>query len=418
MASKHLRFNHAELPANVVALVRPKLPELIDRITSQIQLQVNAYAGPRTGRRRQLIEQAVSKAVYNFVDVVDGRPGNGQLVDELFRRMGRSEAIQGKDLNSMRAAYTIATRDAWELIHQFALSRGLSATVLGSFGDALFAYMDYLIDQVSVGYQAGLGTVDRDTQRARKHLLSSLLAGSDHDDLRSLAASAVWPLPERLVICAVVVDDETPIPEGILFEDKVLTRVQRPISLLLCDAEQFADIQHEIRDVFGPANLAISWPVPHDEVPDAERWTRRALELARVGVLDVGNTIWCEEHLTTLWLYAEPRLSRRTSHGLLEPLRLESPHYRQVLSETLLAWLETNASAPALAERFGVHPQTIRYRLKRLEAMFGEHLNDTDDRLAMILTLRSSLPLRKAGQPRGDIDFQPLHARHHDAAAL
>ena len=55
---------------------------------------------------------------------------------------------------------------------------------------------------------------------------------------------------------------------------------------------------------------------------------------------------------------------------------------------TLLAWLDAQSDAPAAAERLRVHPNTLRYRLRRMEEMFGLDLSDPDSLLSAWLQLR------------------------------
>jgi DNA-binding PucR family transcriptional regulator len=41
-----------------------------------------------------------------------------------------------------------------------------------------------------------------------------------------------------------------------------------------------------------------------------------------------------------------------------------------------------------VARRLGVHPQTVRYRLRRLEELFGDALTETESRYELELALR------------------------------
>lgn len=66
------------------------------------------------------------------------------------------------------------------------------------------------------------------------------------------------------------------------------------------------------------------------------------------------------------------------------------------LVETLLAWLETRGGAPEVAERLGVHPQTVRYRLRQIRALLGDEVDDPDRRFKLELVLRARR-LRDAG---------------------
>jgi DNA-binding PucR family transcriptional regulator len=80
----------------------------------------------------------------------------------------------------------------------------------------------------------------------------------------------------------------------------------------------------------------------------------------------------------------------------LAPLRGMPPGRQDMLAETLLAWLETGKSSSVVARLF-IHPQTARYRLHKLQDLFGEQLNNPDARfeLALVLRARQASPRRQ-----------------------
>jgi DNA-binding PucR family transcriptional regulator len=57
--------------------------------------------------------------------------------------------------------------------------------------------------------------------------------------------------------------------------------------------------------------------------------------------------------------------------------------------DTLRIWLTTRGTAAQVAEQLGVHPQTVRYRLRILDRAFGAQLTDPDDRFATEIALRA-----------------------------
>jgi DNA-binding PucR family transcriptional regulator len=48
-------------------------------------------------------------------------------------------------------------------------------------------------------------------------------------------------------------------------------------------------------------------------------------------------------------------------------------------------------NVPGMAELLGVHPQTVRYRMRQLESTFAERLQDPKLRFEMELVLRSGV---------------------------
>jgi DNA-binding PucR family transcriptional regulator len=61
-----------------------------------------------------------------------------------------------------------------------------------------------------------------------------------------------------------------------------------------------------------------------------------------------------------------------------------------LLAETLQAYLDGFGDIAAVAGRMHVHPNTIRYRVRRIETLLGTSLDDPDDRLVLALGLRAT----------------------------
>lgn len=76
----------------------------------------------------------------------------------------------------------------------------------------------------------------------------------------------------------------------------------------------------------------------------------------------------------------------------LAPLAELTAKQSERLGATLLAWLQTNrGTAPEVAARLGIHPQTARQRLHRVQELFGEALTDADARFELEVALRGRL---------------------------
>ena len=108
------------------------------------------------------------------------------------------------------------------------------------------------------------------------------------------------------------------------------------------------------------------------------------------GALDGGALVLAGEHLDTLLLGAAPELAAELRERLLAPLAGEREASRARLLETLRAYLDEPGQPLRIAQRLGVHPQTVRYRLRRLRELLppGE-LEDPDRRFALALALRA-----------------------------
>ncbi len=99
--------------------------------------------------------------------------------------------------------------------------------------------------------------------------------------------------------------------------------------------------------------------------------------------------MYCEDHLVQLWLLGDRALARQIAQRRLAPLAGLTPARRARLLDTLRIWLTTRATAGEMAEQLGVHPQTVRYRIRALERAFGDQLADADTRFATEVALRA-----------------------------
>ncbi len=75
------------------------------------------------------------------------------------------------------------------------------------------------------------------------------------------------------------------------------------------------------------------------------------------------------------------------AQGLLAPLERAGAVRQGELVATLRAWLEHGCSAAATAEALTVHPNTVTYRLSRLEKLLGLDLRSFENRLNLQLAL-------------------------------
>lgn len=387
----------------ILADMRTVQSRLVARIASAIQNEVEAYAGPVLGARRKLIEAAILAGMHEFTDRLSGKARPGADVDLLFRNLGHTAAIDEQTLEALRYSLDIATREVWEELHSVAIRHHMTASMLGRLGDALFEQVGHLRDQVEAGYQAGLDERRADVQLAREALARQLVDGTDEGRLESVAAVARWLLPELLLVVCMRLPDDVLAPEPALpVPADALVLVEPPYALWLCDVRLRDSVIDEARDALGPGLLSVSIPMPPAQVNTAARLARRAHQLTERDVIHATGTVDCADHEEELWLHAEPILRERMAERLLAPLAAETPHRRRMLGMTLLIWLEQRASAPAIAHQLGVHPQTVRHRLRQLDLMFDQRLSNPGVAFPTLLALKATLPSWIASAPADD----------------
>ncbi|MFD9094583.1 helix-turn-helix domain-containing protein [Streptomyces collinus] len=151
--------------------------------------------------------------------------------------------------------------------------------------------------------------------------------------------------------------------------------------LLLADP-RLQRLLRETAAVVGPA-------VPPAQAADSLRWAR-ALRASGGGPAP-GAAPVTDPSLARLLLLADPALVRLMASRHLRPLASLTAKQRDRVAATLLACLQTpHVTAPEIAARLGIHPQTARQRLHQVHRLFGALLADPDARFEAEAALRAA----------------------------
>ena len=94
-----------------------------------------------------------------------------------------------------------------------------------------------------------------------------------------------------------------------------------------------------------------------------------------------------DEHLPELLLIRSPRLAERLRQRALGPLDDYAPRRRANLLESLRTFVECDFDRREAAARLKVHPNTLDYRLRRVETLTGLKLARTSDMVLICLAL-------------------------------
>lgn len=222
---------------------------------------------------------------------------------------------------------------------------------------------------------------------ARRELFAALTGDLPLPDLvlADLANAAGWPLPAAVRAIAPASPGETQQLAALL-DDCLGGMVGGQPCLLVPteDPEERTALDCALRGRFA----AVGHPVAPRDTASSLRWAVRLLSLTptRAG-LDT-RAVYVDDHLSTLLLLQDEPLAHALAARWLRPLADLTPRQSERLEVTLLAWLE-GGGAPEAAKALSVHPQTVRYRMRQLEKLFGPGLRDPRTRFELELALRS-----------------------------
>jgi DNA-binding transcriptional ArsR family regulator len=372
------------LPPELTEVLRPALPGVGEAIIDAISEEVPDYARPLTGTFGRQVHRGVEVALRRFVDEID-RPGSvtARRGREVYLELGRGEARAGRGLDALLAAYRVGARVAWRRLVDAATGGGLEPDVIYDLGEAVFAYIDEISAESVEGYTDEQSRVAGERERRRRALARLLAADppAPAEQVRAEALAAAWRLPDSLGALVGGPEAARHLPHDALVlvdEDACLAFVPDPAG-----PGRRAELERAAPAALGPA---VPWPQAARSLARA----RAAWSLQAAGVLDGEGLVVAGEHLDTLLLGAAPELAAELREQALAPLAGERASSREKLVATLRAYLDHPGQPQRIAQRLGVHPQTVRYRLRRLRELLGEDaLEDPDRRFALALALRA-----------------------------
>ena len=381
--------------------MRPELGRAAEEVIDAIQREVPEYARPNDDTYTSTVRRAVHQAVQQFVLQIADPGTPRETTAQLFRDIGRIEAAEGRSLEPLQSALRLGARVTWRMLCEQAVRGSLSIDVIGPVGEALFLYLDELAAACSEGFTQASAEVAGELERRRRRLLDLIVTDPpvSREAVAELARAAGWALPRRVAVVALEdrsQDHFGPLPA--LPPDVLVDVARQDPCLLVPDPDgpgRAEVIERGLRGWTG----ALGPAVPLSRAASSLRWARQMLALARRGLVTGGRgLIRCEEHLATLLLSADEELARVLSAVQLAPLARLRPVQQDVVAETLLAWLQNAGNARLAAGQLHVHPQTVRYRLRQIQELFGPVLAEPGARFELEVALRARGLLR--GQTR------------------
>lgn len=116
---------------------------------------------------------------------------------------------------------------------------------------------------------------------------------------------------------------------------------------------------------------------------DARRLAETALRTCPAS----GGTVVLDEHLPDALVVSSPALGSALADRVLGPLDRLDPSDRDVILETLTAWLDADGSAQRAGARLYCHRNTVLNRLRRFEQLTGRCLTRPRDAVEVSLAL-------------------------------
>ncbi|MBO2447675.1 helix-turn-helix domain-containing protein [Actinomadura barringtoniae] len=369
----------------------------------------------RTGpSHSDVVSKAVDGALRGFPRALEGKAVPASTLQS-FQRVGQLYARTGMKTTELLAAVSSTADVAVRQLTELGLRSGVALTA-PEIARLIGVSLTYF-DQLRLAAVTGYGDIDvprTEMGTARARLIKLLLgrrgqrgrpghaadpadraddvAGwqpaslTDSERLEEAAARAGWSLPASVAVTAVDCGGSRgPLP-GFLPPD-LLTVMDEDTVFLIVPDPSGPGRRAMVEQIVADHPAAVGPTVPPAHTAASLRLALRGLRRLPAAMLTAGTPVHVIEHIPAMLLTNCPDITGHLIKERLAPLNELRPAQRDRLAETLLACFECGFNTPEVAARVHVHQQTIRYRLRQLDDMFGPELRDPEHALDYLMAL-------------------------------
>jgi hypothetical protein len=395
-----------EVAARLAVLAPPLLDELDDMTTRMIGIlerSEGAYADQGPVVLAELFESTRSNLERGVRTLMGHAEDGGRGALDAAREVGRRRAAQGVPLETVLRAYRLGGQVTWEALR--AAARGAEAPgdseVLLEVAGSVWHVNDVQCAALAESYRTEERRLAGIDDEARQQVLDGLLGGRGGDPVFVRSASELLALPlDGRLVCAVAPPDDAGAPTIGEPVARLLKRGVRSVwgwrsgaqvGVVALGTRPVGDVLGWLAELsHGPVGVSA---VVEGAAAVGSAW-RLADTAARTLSPGVARVVSIDERLPEALLSSSPEIARRLVEQSLGQL-LELPaDERDVLLDTLTAFLAADGSPTRAADQLYCHRNTVMHRLRRIEQVTGRSVADPRARLLWQLALLG------AGHPR------------------
>ncbi|MGW8529731.1 PucR family transcriptional regulator [Nocardiopsis sp. NPDC055824] len=370
-----------EQRARVSAGLARERAGLVERIVAEVYAEVPAYRalhGSQLEEVRAITGWLVSRSMELWAAGETRLPPDDV---ERLRGIGRSRAADGRSIGAVVRAHRVGSAAAVRAVSEHGAD-GLDAADVFALGELWLTSIDQISESLAEGHAETAHRLDADLERARRAFLDDLLIGrqASQGAIRDRARTLGIAPPDPAVLVVAQPEGTPPVgaPQGdavsagmallglvepVGADPLLTTRAGRVVLLASpADAGRVAAVlgAHPWRGcVLAPRALA--------DMSAAYRLADDALETAPPHAFSPEGLLRDSDACVLALLNGGPVTPSAVRHAVLGPLLSAGGAH---LLETLRAYFREGAATTA-AQALHVHPQTLRYRLRRVRELTG-----------------------------------------------
>ncbi len=367
--------------SEVAGSVAARLPDLVDRVVKRIRSDLGFYSDLDIVSLEDLRASVHSNLEAMVRQLTTDRPPDLSTP----RATGRQRARQGAPLADILHAYRIGFTEFWGAIVDEARhsTQATSETMVDAASGVWWLIGEYT-QELTVAYREAAAELLLAGARERSALVEALFTGGIPDRDTLWEAAKLLRLPWEGVFVVVAVEAPGLAQEGLPDAEAFLAARGIGSAWLLHPDVQMGVVslrRHDaaplLLELLGRgvrARAGVS-PIYHllGDTPRALHYARLVQSSLPPGALAV---VQFEQTPLRVLAAAAPDAAAELARTVLGPV-LDLPNQdRSTLLGTLRAWFDAGGSAVETGKRIYCHPNTVRYRLRRLQEHTGRSLED------------------------------------------
>ncbi len=378
----------------IAASLLPRVSELAHVLVDRIQQNIEVYRSGDLVPEDDLYESCRANLEFMFRHLA-----HEPMLDlEAPRRTGRRRADQRVPLALVQNAFRNSFECMWQMIVAAAAeTESVSDADLVSIAGEIWTFHDTFTSAMMNAFNETVALLMLRRDQERSALVEAVLQGGMGDAKTVHDAANLLALPYQGTFAVVAADAPGLAQHALPNVEPVLRardigsawRLTPDLHLGIVSMRSTAGMA-ELVDVLrslATSRVGVSPSFSRlDQTPHALHLARNALAAGTAGAAAV--TVFDDSPLPMLVVSA-PTTAAAISRKILGPILELTDTDRELLITTMSVYFEVDGSASQAAERLHCHPNTVRYRLRRIEKLSGRSFERKLDSAELYIALNA-----------------------------
>jgi hypothetical protein len=361
----------------VAAALELRFDDLVERLTARIAEEIDLYGSDAVVARAELRRSVAD----NFTFMLGAMSTSDDPDLGPPRRTGRRRAQEGAPLPELLRAYRLGFAFLWEELLAEARATGDGAVhALTDTAAAILTCSDEYAIALTEAYREAVSDRLVTTDRHRSALVEALVTGGVSAHGPAWEVAKLLDLPYEGSFVAVVAENTALGTASLTGVEGRLAPHDIASAWRLSPDQQVGVVcigRRPVELVVGVLGELATCRVGVSPTYATVDHTPRAVRLARIAMqnLQAPGVAQFDDSPLGVLVAADPGVARDVVQRVFGRLLALDAEDRAGLLGTVEAWLEAGGSATAAGQALFCHPNTVRYRLRRVEELTGRSVD-------------------------------------------